>query len=190
MATDIYLTIAQLNTLFQTLVMTMIGLDPAVSTSAYAVRISWPTGGAPSWKNTEDICFLRIVEKDDEYNRQREAKFDAARLNQITTYTRVIEVSFVFYGPNSFDHAQTVRDQIFYQKNHDTLALQNIYLIPDIHSPKRAPELFQGNWWERTDMSMDFNELIVRNSALNSATSVAVDLYDDNGLERVINATQ
>jgi hypothetical protein len=185
-ATDINLTLSQLNELFQTLTMSILGLDSAKPASAYAVRISWPTGGAPAWKIKEDVCFLKIVEQDNPYNRQRERSFDGSASNQATSYTRVINVSFVFYGPNSFDHAQTVRDGLFAQTNHDTLSANNLYMVPDIAAPVRCPELFEGQWWERVNVNMNFNELVVKNTAVNSLNSVTVTLKNGTITETII----
>ena len=174
-----YLTIGQLNELFQRLTMVMLGLDTSLEASAKAVRLSWPTGGAPAWKVSEDVCFLQIIETDDRYNRQRDVSdenIDAASNKQTTSYTRVIGISWTFYGPSSFSNAMTVRDCMFYQNFRDVLAQNNIYLIPDIISPRRAPESFQGQWWERVDMNINFNEKISRELTVSSLADVPVTI--------------
>lgn len=175
MATDIFLTFTALKTLFQNLAVTMTGL------AADMVRLSWPTGGAPAWGITDNICFLKVMEIDNPYNRQRDVSFseiDPNNANQAMSYTRVIAVNLIFYGPNSFDNAQAVRDQIFYPANHDTLALNNIYLVPDVESPRYAPELFAGQWWERTDMTLYFNEQVTRNTTVPFIQTAEIILQD------------
>lgn len=164
---DTALTMHQFEDLFQALTCSILGID--ASAHPDYVRISWPTSGAPAWQITDDIVFLQVTEVDNPYNRQREVHFDPYDTNnadQVTHFTRVMQVSWILYGPNSFDRAQAIRDKIFYQDHHDTLAAQNIYLIPDIYATRRVPELFQGRWWERTDLDMKFNELIIRNLAV------------------------
>ena len=173
---DSALTIQQINVLMQTLTMGMLGLDPAKPASAYAVRLSWPTGGAPAWKVTEDVAFLRCLEVDDGYNRQRETDFNWATSTQSTRFTRVWSISWTFYGPNSFSNAQSVRDLIFYQQQHDTLAQSNLFLIPDIMAPRRAPELFADQWWERTDLTLSFNEAVTRDTVVNAIESATIEL--------------
>jgi len=148
--------------------------DATPSNPYYNVRLAWPTEGAPAWKINEDICFLQCIELDDEYNRQRERKFDLANSNQATSCTRVMQVSYIFYGPNSFKNAKTIKDNIFYQTNHDTLVSNNLFLIPSIPAATRSPELFEGQWWERTNMIMKFNELIVSNTTIESITSAEI----------------
>ena len=182
---DISLTINELNIIFQTLTMQMLGLDITIPGNAYFVRVSWPTTGAPAWNITEDIAFLRIVESDDKYNRQREDKFvglDSDNGTNIMRFTRVMQVFWTFYGPNSFENAQVIRDRMFYQDNHDILANSNLYLIPDIVSPIRAPELFQGQWWERTDLNMRFNELISKDLTIPYIKSAEIIIEDDSGI--------
>jgi hypothetical protein len=126
------------------------------------VRISWLREGAPAWKVDEDVCFIRVAEVDDQYNKQHDVSYDGANVRQTTSYTKVLRVAWVFYGPNSYDRASTMKDQIFLQEGHDALSRNGIYLIPDIKAPQRLPEAFEGHWWERTDLNIEFNELVRR----------------------------
>ena len=179
---DIALSINELNIIFQTLTIQALDRDVSLPSSAYAVRVSWPTTGAPAWKITEDVTFIRIIEADDKYNRQRENKFiglDTDNGTNLTRYTRVMEVFWTLYGSTSFANAQAIRDRLFYQEYHDILAQSNLYLIPDIVSPVRMPELFQGQWWERVDMSMRFNELIQRGLTIPYIKSAEITIKND-----------
>jgi hypothetical protein len=179
--TDTALTLDALNKLFQSLTLQMLGL----SATAYdKVRLSWPTEGAPSWKITDDVAFLRCFETDNPYNRQRDVehtRVDDNTLSQATAYTRVNSIEWIFYGPYSYERAQAVRDQIFYQLNRDTLERNNVYLVPDIAAPRRVPEAFQGQWWERVDLTIRFNELTVRNISIGSIASVPVSVTAESG---------
>ena len=204
---DIFLTIDQLNRLFQNVVLSILGYDDAVvlwneyqTTKStwtdpippnpyYFVRVSWPTGGAPAWKITEDIAFLQVSEVDNPYNRQRDVNMlavDANNAAQLTQFTRVMGISWVLYGPNSFENAQAIRDKMFYQRIHDVLAEQNIYLIPDITSPRRVPELFESQWWERVDLSMRFNEFIQRDLEVPYIKSSEITVSAGNGISSII----
>ena len=204
-ATDTYLTLSEIGVLFQSLTMSILGLDPtnwnAYSASPstwigavpanpyYNVRLAWPTEGAPAWKITEDVVFLQCIEIDDSYNRQRETSFDLSNSNQATSYTRVIQVSFIIYGPNSFDNARKIKDSIFYQQNHDTLASNNLYMIPDIIAAMRSPELFEGQWWERVTMNMSFNEFIVSNTSVLSIESAVITVIESSTQQQIITIT-
>lgn len=181
-------TLSDLNILFQTLTMQMFGLSmvvgPALDASAYKVRLAWPKGGAPAWKVDDDVAFLRCMEVDDPYNRQREvvnSAIDVTTYNQATGYTVVNSIFWMIYGPNSYANAQTIRDKMFYQDYHDILARSNIFLNSNVKSPQRSPEFFEGQWWERVDLTMHFNELVIRNITGNVITSAEINLQGERG---------
>src|SRR5271157_3696137 len=71
-----HLTPDQMSNLWQGILIGVLGYtNPSgvpLDTAGYNVRISWPTGGAPSWKIDEDVCFIQAVSADDEYDRLRE----------------------------------------------------------------------------------------------------------------------
>jgi hypothetical protein len=189
------LSLDQLNKLFQGLTISMLGItfaDDNDKTPYYKVRVAWPTGGAPSWKIAEDICFLQIMEVDSQYNRQRDVILgtkDTDNANGSTSYTRVMQVNFILYGPNSFQNAQTIRDQMFFVENLFTLAKNNVYPIPDISAPRRAPELYEGQWWGRTDLSITFNELIIVEQTIPYLKSADITIEDSERIEKEIEIT-
>jgi len=39
---------------------------------------------------------------------------------------------------------------------------KNLALITDVSMPARIPELYNNQWWERTDFSATFNEAVIR----------------------------
>jgi len=166
---DTYSTLVQIENIFQALVASMLGLDPNVG-----VRIAWTAGSAPAYGINDDIAFIRVIEVDDDYNRIRDVSNTTnndGTINQAMGYTRVLQVDFTVVGPNSFDNAAILKDQMLYD---ETLPNSNLYLIPDIPAPMRAPELFDGQWWPRTDITMKFNELIIRNTTISSVDNVVI----------------
>jgi hypothetical protein len=185
---DVYLTRQQLEAIFQSVTATILGLD-----TNSGVRCAWQTQGAPSWKVTEDVAVVRAIEDDDPYNRQRTVQMtplplagnpaapDPLNVNQQTTYTRVIRCVWSIYGPNSFDNGQMVRDRLFDGDIRGTFAGSHLYFKTNIIAPARIPEYFQGQWWEREDFSVQFNELVVRNRTINAITNVAVTIGDQYG---------
>lgn len=177
MATDIYLTIAQLNSIFWTATVQMLGLDPTATATQSSVRQSWATDGAPAWEIDETITFIKVLPADDDYNKIRDmtwTEIDDATMNQAMSYTRCLEIYWTIYGPNSEDVSQTIRDQLFYDTIHDLLAINNLYMITEIEEPVRSPELFEKRWWERVDMHVKFNELITRNITISSVAEVPI----------------
>jgi hypothetical protein len=189
MSTDVYHTIDELNIIFQKMILDMLGLAVGspkdYDTPSYFVRVSWPTVGAPAWKATEDICFLRVTEDDDLINRQRETvvtRIDDLTLNEATKYTTVIALNMIFYGPNSWDNAQAVRDKVFQDEFRFPLNTEKIYPLTEIVSPNRVPEAFQSKYFERVDLEIDFNAGILKNRTINSIGSAEVLVYNEDRL--------
>lgn len=184
---DTYLTIDALNRLMQSLTIQALGIQFADSndkTPYEKVRVAWPIEGMPAFAIDEDVSILRCVEVDNSYNRKRfvvDTNFDNTNLTQTTYYTRVMEIFWIFYGPNSFDHAQSLRDALFYQQYHDFLAASQVYLMPDVSAPRRLPELFQGRWWERVDFNAHFYELISRDIKVPWIAEVPITVKEENG---------
>jgi hypothetical protein len=171
---------------FQTLTAQMLGLNPQSDTDpAYAaVRLDWPTGGQPGWGITENIAFLQAREEDAEYSTIRDVKRspnDAASLRSTWTYTRVWRLSWVFYGPGSFDQTRLVNDGLFLDWIQDALAASRLYFV-DSGRPRYAPELFSGQWWKRTDLSATFNEAVTATIIDPTVASAEVLVYRPEGL--------
>jgi hypothetical protein len=179
---DSVLTLKQLETIFQTITLLMLGYE-ATDENANFVRIAWMTSGQPAFKIGENIAFVRCIETDDVINRAREVELEyqespegfVARMSSV----RVINCQWNFYGSNSWDNAQMVRDKLFFTKYHDILALKDIYMVLDIKAPVRMPESIQGSWWERVDLNADFNNGVIREDTENVINSV--DINFDNG---------
>jgi hypothetical protein len=189
--TDTANTLDQLNIVFQNLIIGMLGYEATGSPEAYSpeayskVRISWPSGGAPAWNSTEDKIFIRVTEDDDKINRQKDDRVwqegSPIQLNLEHSYIRVIRLSLVLYGPNSWENVQLIRDQMFYSTTHRLLYEAGLRLLTEIPSPIRGPELFQGNWWEREDIGFLFNERILRNEEVGIIESAEITVYNEVG---------
>jgi len=189
---DNYLTIYQLNSIFWNLTVQMLGLDPTATPTQSIIRQSWPTDGAPAWEITETITFVKVLPADDDYNKIRDmvwTEIDDTTMNQNMSYTRVIEVFWTIYGPNSEDVSQFIRDQLFYDPIHDALAANNLYMITEIEEPVRAPELYSTRWWERVDLHVKFNELISRNITIPAVAEVPIAVFASTPIISIIPST-
>lgn len=205
---DQILTLDQLNTLFQTFVLTVLGKTATVTAwKAYkratawtgpvpenpyeGVRIAYPTGGQPAWRVTDNVVALWVREIDDPINRQRDMVSGQARLTggaedtdhieEAAGYTRVNEVMFYCYGPGSYETARKIRSGLLLDEYRYALSRSNVYLVPDIAAPRRAPENFQSQWWERVDLSARFNELVIEKRTVNVVKSVDIHVHDKTG---------
>jgi hypothetical protein len=162
---DTILTKTQIEDIFRMLTLQLLGLDPSANDSR--VRMTWPTKGAPAWKIGDDVAFLLVNYDDDPITRQMHVDYAAAddsNADQSTSYTRVIRVDWVCYGPHSFEDADAIRSGLFAVATKLTLTQNNMALITDVPLPVRAPEIYNGQWWERTSFYARFNELIIRHA--------------------------
>ena len=182
------LTTAQMQVLWQSIVLQCLGITPSGPTDATAysqVRIDWPTPGQPAWAITDDIAFVRAVEVPDPYNTAHEIQPNATQgltfLEQ-TIYTRVWEIGFVFYGPNSFDRARQLKACLYQDFVHDTLEASNLYLDMVIGTIRRTPELFQNQWWERSGFSARMNEQVTDTLTKQTIQSSEIILEDEAGI--------
>lgn len=124
------------------------------------IRISWPTDGAPSWKIDDNVIFLSVVDEGNaDIAQMVDSVFEDAGDGYLLTQgiTRVLKVTMVAYGPKSYYFLSKIRLALL--NGCDTLRNANIFLVPSADSPQRAPELFQGRWWERCDLALRFNSL-------------------------------
>lgn len=198
------LTPQEFATVFQTLTARILGYnipstDPQVNKNAYfAVRVGWQQTGQPAWKITEDVCVLTAYPLNDEYGRVRDQVYtylDSVNLELDMSYTQVWTMHWSFYGPNAFDHARLIVSSMSLDWVHDYL--QNppppvntqIYAVAEWTRPKYSPELFQGQWWQRADVDLKFNELVKEVTTVNSALSASVTIITDSGQTETVTMT-
>lgn len=175
---DIYLTKNELEELFYDYTLAILGIG-------FDIRRSWPTEGAPAFEVDNDVTFYKIYDVPSPMSVLREDNFSQEGSpeegNMETTYTRTLQVNWTFYGPNSWNNIDVLRNKVFRQEFRNMLAVQNIYLIPDFDPPRRVPELFQSLWYERCDIMMRFNERITTNYPVNNIESVEIGIFNNIG---------
>jgi hypothetical protein len=186
------LTDSQMSVVWQNIVLQCLGITPSGPTDAAAysqVRVDWPVAGQPAWPITSDVAFIRAVVVPDSYNAAHEVQptstpFDTFPEQSI--YTRVWQLSLIFYGPNSFDRARQVQACLYQDFVHDILSASNVYLDTVIGTPRRSPELFQNQWWPRSDFSARMNEQVTDTLTKQTIQSVELILEDADGIFDVI----
>jgi hypothetical protein len=183
-------TIKELEIIFQKMTMQMLGFDITLESDFNFVRVGW-NPEAPAFKSTDNISFVRCIEEDSPMNRFREINYtpivSPEGLTASMQAKRVINCIWNFYGSTSFENASTVRDKLFYQDFHDSLAQNGLFLIPDIRSPLRVPEqVVPGKWWERTDFSALFNDKTIREDTIGYIKSADITIDDVVETRKVI----
>jgi len=177
---DIILTLKQIEDIFQALTSSITGLGGEKD-----VRLSWPTYGAPGWKIDEDVVFVKALTVPDEYSQQREEVYYRDSIESVESihveslYTRVHLVQWTFYGPNSYDLAETLKNGFYSQGTKEALMENNLFFILDAQQPTRVPELYNGQWWERVDFEAKFNELVTRNSSVPYLSGLNIQVVTD-----------
>jgi hypothetical protein len=146
------------------------------------VRIDWPTTGQPGWGITEDKTFIQAVQNPEEWGNIRDLSVSGTTATY--TYSRVWRINLINYGPNAYDKMRVIKSATFLDYFAWQLAAQGLYLVTDTKFPRRVPELFQGQWWERTDLSFRYNELVTETITVGTGISVEVLLYTAKGLQR------
>lgn len=178
---DQVLKLKEIEDFFYDITCQMLGIDLSKKASQNKVRIAWQTKGAPSWKINDDICFLRITPVDDRMAREQNIIYnpdevDKAYAKKQTGYTRVHKINWTLYGPYSYDNADIIRHLIFDYDYMKKFKVKNLFLITDVPMPIRLPELYNGQWWERTDFSATFNEAVIRENKVPYIQSADIDI--------------
>ena len=124
------------------------------------IRVSYPKGGAPDWKNGENIVFLNLRARDDDYGRQRDSiyKNTSGTTMKHTMRTRVWDLELACYGDSAYAMATAMQDGVFLEDVRKYLSKKGIFLVPLMPIPIQSNEIFAGQWWERWNITLTFNE--------------------------------
>lgn len=148
-------------------------------------RISWQEEGQPGPDINSDTVTIRATTIDTDYSRLRDGVLLPSENNTSTQqdiFTRTWSVFFSLYGPNSLLNAKIIQSAFIKIPYVDyQLAASNLYVNPSIAETGRNPELFQGEWWERADLTVEFNEEITETLTVGTVGSVEVKIYDKTG---------
>jgi hypothetical protein len=172
-----------LNKILQALTLNVLGIDPASDTLAYSkVRVGWIA--QPAFARTDNVVSITVTEEDGDYNKIRDRKYsanDASSVQQTDTFTRIWEARWQFYGPNGFDHARLLKSALTLSFTHDTLLASRLALVTRFPATTRAPELFEGQWWQRSDLKLSLYELVTETLVVNNITSAEVLVFNAHG---------
>lgn len=174
------LEIDDLNTIFQGITKTMTGIP------GKNVRISYQPNSQPAWEIDQNVLGLYVEEVDNDYNKQRDNLSFGEDEITIIKYTRVFQVSWVIYGPDSYTNADNIRFNILQESIRSVLAQSEIYPITNIKAPGRAPYLYNGRWWSRADVQVLFNVTTTRTLDQSYLTGAVVKIDDAGGTARII----
>ncbi|WP_103110746.1 phage neck terminator protein [Brevibacillus reuszeri] len=175
---DQALSLSEIQDIFWDCTIKILGLDPSKKENQKRIRKGYPAEGAPAWQRTDNVGFILVSIANDPYSQQIETSYTRASektANQLSSYTRVLQVQWTFYGPSSFDDADKVRAALY----RSPLLFSPLHLVTNVPAPIRLPELFGGQWWERTSFTANFNEKVVRSSTVNYIESAEIKVIPD-----------
>lgn len=149
------------------------------------VRQAWPTKGAPAYGITDNVSFVSTTEVDDWYNKVPDetttVNLDGS-VSILKEYTRVWRVHWELRGPTSYDRARLLKTTMQFDFIRDMVAPFNLYLVPNVGNPGRSPEHFEGQWWERSDLAMHFNEQVNESIVTPTVTSIEIIVETAKGV--------
>lgn len=171
--------------LLQPTVCMLLGITPP---DYNRVRVEWTQAGQPGFGINDDIAFIRVVDDNAEYSKQRDDQLivvNGATVEEIT-YITTWRAYFDFYGPNCYLRASTLISGLLLSIGHDALAAVGLYMAPKVDRPVYLKEQRDAQWWPRASFSATFNYQVTNRIEVPTALSAEVRLYDPRGLENDI----
>lgn len=105
--------------------------------------------------------------------RPEEMREDTGRLLvRYTATTRTMQLRLNAYGPACYESLMKIRFDLLHGRFN--LRTNKIYIVPGKDAIQYAPELFQGRWWKRADLTLTFNALMIVDTTINIIEEVNV----------------
>lgn len=164
--------IAEFESLMWAELMAILGYD--VNQLPPPVRRSWPTDGGPDWKLTDNVVFMQCTEAAEDIMQPIDERWQSEGRDFLreSASTRTMQLRLNAYGPACYESLLQIRLELL--RGRPKLKKQKIYIIPGKDSIQYAPELFQGRWWKRADLTLYFNVLISIKSIVKAIEEVNV----------------
>ena len=166
--------IAEFESLMWAELMDILGHD--AKTIPPPVRRSWPTDVGPDWKLTDNVVFMQCTEAAEDIMQPIDERWQSEGRDFVreSASTRTIQLRLNAYGPACYESLLKLRLELLLGR--PKLKKQKIYIIPGKDSIQYAPELFQGRWWKRADLTLYFNVLISVESIVKAIEEVNVTI--------------
>lgn len=169
---------------------TLLFSDPTTNT---AVRETWQQQGAPAWGISDDVCFIRCVEENGEYNKPRDQgtiQNDDGSVTVERMYTRLWRVYWGAWGPNCYDNIRVIRSALLLEVTSVPLLVYQLYVMTELSAPVYSPENKDGQWWQRTIFEAQFYEQINESITTQSVESVELITQTASGVAADITVTR
>lgn len=175
---------AEIEEIFRVTVMNALGDDPDKNYGAKKppVRFAYPAKGQPDWGINDDVVFILFSDTGDESTQTVDETWEASGSDLVRHHkaNRVLQMSFVAYGPNGYDNLVTLRHAFL--DNPSKLRTAGINVVPGGNAVTYAPEIFQEAWWDRADLQMRFNAPVEFDEDVHAINTVDVHINTDKAL--------
>lgn len=126
-------------------------------------RFSWPSpNGSEKFlaTPTTDVCYIRLTANALSGEGYINDSVNAVGVERMDTH-RGLRAQMIFYGPHSNEYATRARVGFNRSDALNILKTADMSYVPNRDMPVPMDELIDGNWFSRTDVSLDFYQLIV-----------------------------
>lgn len=178
-------TVEEIEDMFFVVLCKIWNINPEAKQTQKRIRFPWGTDfknkqsdSTPTWKREEDVCFIYELPQDGSYNGLSDISYELDEQKrdfiEVDEHTDIHTVLFANYGPNAYERARDIRDGFKRERIREYLKRHHFFVVPPIAAIKRVPELVNGQWWNRVDVTVVFNEYVRREEAIKSIESVTV----------------
>lgn len=178
-------TVEEIEDIFRVAVFMIWNMNPEEKQNQKRIRFPWgsdiknkQSDTAPTWKREEDVCFIYELPQDGSYNGLSDITYELDESKrdfiEVDEHTDIHTVLFANYGPNAYEYARDIRDGFKRERIREYLKGHHFFVVPPIAAIRRVPELINGQWWNRVDVTVVFNEYVRREEPIQSIESVTV----------------
>ena len=127
------------------------------------IRENYPGDSSPFAKKGENTLYYYVTPTDEPINRQIDTVRTAGsgtNLRQTVSYNRVLQIYLTVYGPDSYDILTNLRLKLLSgAAGQNPLRAAGLYLVPDVAEPNLLWEIYQNQWYQRSDLQFRCNQL-------------------------------
>ena len=127
------------------------------------IRENYPGDSSPFAKKSENTLYYYVTPTDEPINRQIDTVRTAGssnNLRQTVSYNRVLQIYLTVYGPDSYDILTNLRLKLLQKASgQNPIRAAGLYLVPDVAEPNLLWEIYQNQWYQRSDLQFRCNQL-------------------------------
>jgi len=159
------LSFEEIEDLFRAVVLKILELPEDDAKTVRMPHGSVTEGASPGFLKTDDVCFIYVIPTDDGYGQQYHRRYVPSEenpdmLTQVSEHTDIYNIRFTIYGPKSHDWVRKIKDTLYRDDIKKLLRESGFFIKAGIPPPVHAPELHEGSWWRRFDLTTMFYQFV------------------------------